>query len=635
MPLLLVLLACLLFAAPATAAPVPEGAEWHEEYFPSGDGTVLHADVLRPKGLPADARTPVLLTVSPYTNHAAQQGIDYDPSAQGPSGRFLKDFAIPAKIFERGYTYVIVDLRGNGGSAGCNDWGGPGERMDARAAVEWAASQPWSTGKVGIFGKSYDGWTGLMAAAERPKGLAAVLSMEPVYSGYRYLYTNGVRFVNSVATPASFTLIDLAPGSLQDDPQYLVNGTPQGCYALNIGQQQQNSEAAPFWEERNLLPPLKGVTTPVFLTQGFIERNTKPDGAFDVFRDLAGPKRAWFGQFDHWRGWEKEADGESYKVGRGGFLEEAIAFLDHHVRGDGPAPAGPAVAVQDDQGRYRGEDAWPPADAVARRSALNDGTYSDDGANEGRGDAGGQGLWTVSAPLAHRARLAGEPVFRGTLAAAAPSANLVVNLYDVGPDGKAVLVSRGATLLRTNEVELKMYGQDWVFEPGHRVGVLVSGANSEWWVHAPTNATVDVQGSSIELPFLTYERTGDLGGVATADIEAWKASTVTAPDGGEVTFDLPPALAPRPGGPSSPATPAKRRKLTAKAQRAKGRLVVRGRAPRGAYVSVTALRGKRVLKTAVSRAKRGRYVIRLRAARATKVVVRAAGQRVTTRTRAR
>ena len=31
---------------------------------------------------------------------------------------------------ERGYTFVMVDLRGFGGSTGCLDWGGPGEQAD-------------------------------------------------------------------------------------------------------------------------------------------------------------------------------------------------------------------------------------------------------------------------------------------------------------------------------------------------------------------------------------------------------------------------------------------------------------------------------------------------------------------------
>ena len=42
---------------------------------------------------------------------------------------------------ERGYTFVMVDLRGFGGSSGCLDWAGPGEQSDVVNAVKWAASQ--------------------------------------------------------------------------------------------------------------------------------------------------------------------------------------------------------------------------------------------------------------------------------------------------------------------------------------------------------------------------------------------------------------------------------------------------------------------------------------------------------------
>ena len=112
----------------------------------------------------------------------------------------------------------MVDLRGFGGSSGCLDWGGPGEQSDVKAAVEWAASQPWSTGHVGMYGKSYDGVTGLMGVALKPAGLDAVVSQEPVYDMYRYLYSNRVRFSNSFLTPALYTAIDATPGSIQDDP---------------------------------------------------------------------------------------------------------------------------------------------------------------------------------------------------------------------------------------------------------------------------------------------------------------------------------------------------------------------------------------------------------------------------------
>ena len=100
---------------------------------------------------------------------------------------------------QRGYTFVMVDLRGFGGSNGCLDWSGPGEQADVVNAVKWAASQPWSTGKVGMYGKSYDGVTGLIGVNQRPAGLAAVVSQEPVYDLYRYLYGDGIRRLNSFA----------------------------------------------------------------------------------------------------------------------------------------------------------------------------------------------------------------------------------------------------------------------------------------------------------------------------------------------------------------------------------------------------------------------------------------------------
>jgi putative CocE/NonD family hydrolase len=154
----------LLAAVPAVAeaAPVPEGAEWTQATFPSSDGVELHADILRPKGLPADARTPVILSIGPYFGHSGQtgavgpvQGTSYDPvgPSEGPSERF-HDLIEGAQLMQRGYTFVMVDLRGFGGSTGCLDWAGPGEQADVVNAVKWAASQPWSTGKVGMYGKS-------------------------------------------------------------------------------------------------------------------------------------------------------------------------------------------------------------------------------------------------------------------------------------------------------------------------------------------------------------------------------------------------------------------------------------------------------------------------------------------------
>ena len=521
-------LALTLLPASAATADVPQGGEWAEAYIDDGMGPVLQADVIRPKGLAATARTPVLMTVSPYVNHSGQT-TDYDPEASGPTDRF-DDFIEGAKVLQKGYTYVYVSLRGTGGSAGCTDWGGPGEQADVRRAVEWAAAQSWSTGKVGLYGKSYDGWTGLMGIAQRPHGLGAVVSQEPVYSGYRYLYTHGVRFSNSVATPAVFSALDAKPGSLNDSPDYHVNGNQSnlarpGCQALNVTDQQDDSETSAFWRARDLINKVRGSEIPLFLTQGFLEDNTKPDGAFDFFGNMTGPKRAWFGPWDHVRG--NDMAGNRLAMGRTGWFDEVMRFYDEHLKGvKGATKKDPPVAVQNSpSGTWREEAAWPPADATKLTSALKAGSYADDGANNGTGSGAGNGVWTFSPPLKSAAHLAGDPVVHADVEAPVDRANLAANVYDVDAAGKATLVSRIETLTGDGTLDLPMYGNDWTFAAGHRIGVLLSSGNAEWWDAAvPTQSTVTITSARIDLPFLRFKRDGTLPGTPAVKLESYKKS---------------------------------------------------------------------------------------------------------------
>ncbi len=548
--------ALLVPAVPALAGPHPD-ADHREAYFPANDGlgTMLHADILRPKGMPDDVRTPVILTVTPYGNHAGST-IELDFTATGPNERFY-DFLDLTGVLDQGYTYVMVDLPGFGGSGGCNDWGGNREQGAVKAAVEWAADQPWSTGRVALMGKSYDAWTGLMGIAQQPEGLAAVVSMEPVYAGYRYLYNNGVRFLNSLATPALFQAIDAKPGTINDPAQYHANGAPQAwCYGVNMALQQQDDPTAPFWLERDLLFTSVGASTPLFLTQGFLERNTKPDGAFDYFNLLEGTEhRAWFGQFDHVRGWETTSDGSRMQTGRDTFVDEMMRFLDLHLKGIEPEVEDPPLAIQDNRGRYRAETQWPPPDMRMWWNDLNAGTYTDDGLVS---VAGRQRVWTFSEPLDHDVWLAGEPVVKVEVDAPAPRTNVVADVFDVDESGRARLINRGTYLLRgagQQRATFELYGQDWRVPAGHRIGVMIGGTDAQspgFWAHVPTQTSVTVLSSAVGLPLLTYERDEDeyLDGGSTPRLEQHLAdgvdldsATISA---GTRSFDLPPALKPRP-----------------------------------------------------------------------------------------
>lgn len=536
--LLALLLAALVLVPAAAALAEPrEDADHHEFFFPSSDGiNKLHADVLRPKGYGLDEKpTPVILTVSPYMNHMGST-TPTDPNGVGPNPRFY-DFLDLSNALERGYTFVSVDLPGDGGSGGCNDWGGVREQTAVKDAVEWAATQEWSTGKVALLGKSYDGWTGLMGIAQQPKGLAAVVSLEPVYSGYRYIWMNGVRRDSTWPYGHLFTVADVMPGRPSDSPEYQSNGAPQvWCYPVNIGgQSADDSEDGVYWAERNLLPTAKGKKTPLFLTQGFLETNTKPDGAFEYFNSLAGKQnRAWYGQFDHCRAWETEGactqtSNKALAVGRPGFIGEVMRFLDFHLKGIKPKKTDPRIEVQDNLGRWRAEKSWPAPDMRFYETKLRTGEYTDSGEGSGTTPTEDQGIWSVSKPLRYDAWFSGTPQVKATVDAL-PNANLAANVYDVAPSGAVTMISRGVSLLRgtgEREVELTLYGQDWFLPKGHRVGVLLSSANADEFTHVPTNAPVTVSSAKIKLPFLSKNRKRFLKGSGTPRLERYLASATS------------------------------------------------------------------------------------------------------------
>jgi predicted acyl esterase len=548
-------LAVVAAALPATAsaADVPPGAVWSQASIPSTDGVSLHADILRPKNLAATDKTPVILSIGPYFNHSGQtgpagpvEGTSYDPlgPSTGPSDRFL-DFINGAHLMDRGYTYVMVDLRGFGGSTGCLDWGGPGEQADVVSAVQWAASRPWSTGAVGMYGKSYDGVTGLIGVDKRPAGLKAVVAQEPVYDLYRYLYGDGIRRENSLLTPALYDLIDATPGPLADDPNYDVTGANDtmrpGCKVLNWADQAGNDDhSSAYWRARDLIPGATGSDVPLFLTQGLTENNTVADGTAQYLQNHTGYERAWLGPWEHVRGNETDESGR-LKMGRAGWFDEVMRFYDRFLKGETPAVEDPPVAVQTNDGVWRAEQQWPPADASGYTTSLRPGTYTDDGTAD---KTDSNGVWTVSQPLPHDVHLSGSGQAVVNVTAALPNANLVVDVYDLDANGRGPLITRQGHLIRSSgPITLDLWSADWKLAAGHRIGVRVTDANTDWWLHAPTKQTVTVSGGSISLPFLAAPHNDTIAGDPGTQLSSYLAEQVTVPaatlQSSQTEFSLP------------------------------------------------------------------------------------------------
>jgi len=153
------------------------------------DGVVLRADVYRPR---AEGKFPVLLCRTPYNK--------------------TNNFGMGFRGAPRGYVVIIQDCRGRYASEG--DWEPfKYESNDGYDTVEWAASLPYSDGKVGTYDASYAGVTQMLLAIASPPHLAGIFPMFTA-SDYHdnWVYQGGAfqQWFNE-----SWTSSSLAPDALE------------------------------------------------------------------------------------------------------------------------------------------------------------------------------------------------------------------------------------------------------------------------------------------------------------------------------------------------------------------------------------------------------------------------------------
>jgi putative CocE/NonD family hydrolase len=107
-------------------------------------------------------------------------------------GCFERTSGAMAYWAERGYVGVTQDSRGTYRSEGTFH---PivQEQADGYDAIEWAAAQPWSNGKVGMAGSSYYGVTQWQAALTSPPHLLAIAPGQTATDYHdHWTYVNGV-----------------------------------------------------------------------------------------------------------------------------------------------------------------------------------------------------------------------------------------------------------------------------------------------------------------------------------------------------------------------------------------------------------------------------------------------------------
>jgi predicted acyl esterase len=174
--------------------------------IPMSDGTGLRANVYRP---PTAGPHPVVMSFGVYGKdiHFAD---GFTPQwkklneiypgivGDGSSGEHLRwEVPDPERWVPDGFIIVVVDGRGSGMSPGFLDVYSPRETRDYYECIEWAGTQPWSNGKVGLLGISYLAIKQWQVAALQPPHLAAIVPWEGASDFYRDAQRHGGIFSNA------------------------------------------------------------------------------------------------------------------------------------------------------------------------------------------------------------------------------------------------------------------------------------------------------------------------------------------------------------------------------------------------------------------------------------------------------
>lgn len=157
--------------------------------MPARDGTLLATDLYLPDG---DGPFPTVVGRTPY----------------GKNNPGFK--ALTSAANQRGFAFVIQDVRGRGDSEG-KFTPYVNEGRDGYDAVEWIAEQEWSTDEVVMRGASYSARATWSVALERPPHLsAAVIAVSPS--------DPFVEFPTSSMTPMMIFWYRLTDGKVVQNP---------------------------------------------------------------------------------------------------------------------------------------------------------------------------------------------------------------------------------------------------------------------------------------------------------------------------------------------------------------------------------------------------------------------------------
>ncbi|MFL6806907.1 MAG: CocE/NonD family hydrolase [Xanthobacteraceae bacterium] len=283
------------------------------------DGLVLRADVFRPI---EEGRYPVILSYGPYGKWlhfedgyktAWTRMVEQHPDVVAGSTNKYQSWEVcdPEKWVPDGYVCVRVDSRGCGRSPGYVEHWSPREAKDFAQCIEWAGTQDWSNGKVGLSGISYYAMNQWQVASLQPKHLAALCIWEGAADFYRDLSHHGGIYCTFAQNWYDMQIRTVQYGLGSRGYRSRMNGDwvsgPDTLTAEEMGGNRFDLGATYFAHSlddeywRAMMPDYTKIDVPLLSTANWGGQGLHPRGNFEGYVRSASPQK-WLEAhgIEHW-----------------------------------------------------------------------------------------------------------------------------------------------------------------------------------------------------------------------------------------------------------------------------------------------------------------------------------------------
>jgi uncharacterized protein len=434
-----------------------DGHEVTSRYVAVRDGTRLAVDIIQPTraGKLATEKLPVVWMHTPYNRRTTNNGL----TAANYPGKALQ-------LVKYGYVVAVVDFRGTYASFGTNAGYNRGEwqdaaRLDAYDITEWLAAQPWSNGKVGMWGCSATGGSQMQAMSTAPPSLKAIFPMSCEWDVYAFIAPGGV-------TPPAGTSTQILRGGAREERDrnaVAVDGDTDGALLrAAVAEHATSVEGAGSVPFRDSVSAAFGNTwwlkssphsyaktlnesgIAVYTAVNWEEGYTGHGPAF-TFNNLRTPKKIILGPAKHCD-WAQVQRDTGFDI-----VVEELRYFDHWLRGiDNGVMREPAVTYytyNEAPGKnWKTSNTWPPLGAKRTKFFLGSGSLGtakprrgvDPSAMAVSYTVDAENFWNtgmtfVTEPLTRDTEVTGHASARIWLSTTATDADVVARIDDVAPDG--------------------------------------------------------------------------------------------------------------------------------------------------------------------------------------------------------